>query len=160
RSWSRADMARLGLSERLEQCSVSWNTRRGTLRGLHWQDPPHAEEKIVRCTRGAIFDVIVDLRRDSPTFGRWCGAELTADNRVSLYIPTGCAHGFQTLEDGCEVFYLVSAPYAPASARGIRWDDPALGIAWPLRPTAISPHDAALPRLADHPGTLPRGRES
>ncbi len=113
------------------QMSTSFNARAGTLRGLHFQRDPHGESKLVRCTRGAIFDVIVDLRPDSPTYRRWIGVELTAENRRMLYVPEGFAHGFQTLEDDTETFYQVSEFYAPGAERGLRWDDPAIGIEWP-----------------------------
>jgi dTDP-4-dehydrorhamnose 3,5-epimerase len=139
-----------GLSAAIAQCSVSCNRRRGTLRGLHFQAEPHGEVKHVRCTRGAAFDVIVDLRRESPTFRRWASVELSADSRTGLYIPHGFAHGFQTLVDDTELFYQISTPYAPAAARGIRWDDPQLGIAWPVAERrVISARDLALPTLAD-----------
>ena len=113
------------------QMSTSFNVRAGTLRGLHFQREPHGESKLVRCTRGAIFDVAVDLRPDSPTRHSWFGAELSADNRLALYIPKGLAHGFQTLVDETEVTYAISKPYEPESAGGVRWDDPAFGIEWP-----------------------------
>jgi dTDP-4-dehydrorhamnose 3,5-epimerase len=120
-----------GLNARLVQCSVSFNIARGTLRGLHYQVPPQAECKLVRVTRGAIFDVIVDLRPASPTFKQYFALELTAENRRQVYVPEGFAHGFQTLEDNTEVFYQMSAPHAPALARGVRWNDPVFGIEWP-----------------------------
>jgi dTDP-4-dehydrorhamnose 3,5-epimerase len=119
------------LNTDLSQVSVSYNRRRGTLRGMHWQAAPHAEAKVVRCTRGAIYDVALDLRPDVPTMRRWVGFELTAANSRALYIPEGCAHGFQTLSDDAEVLYLISAPYNPTAARGARWDDPAFAIEWP-----------------------------
>jgi dTDP-4-dehydrorhamnose 3,5-epimerase len=125
-----------------KQCSVSCNDRRGTLRGLHFQAAPHEEQKLVRCTAGAIFDVIVDLRPASPQFRRWIGVELSAANRRALYIPPGLAHGFLTLSDASEVYYMMSAAHAPAHARGVRWNDPALGIEWPATPTVISARDA------------------
>jgi dTDP-4-dehydrorhamnose 3,5-epimerase len=140
-----------GLNARLMQCSVSFNERRGTLRGLHWQTEPHAEAKLVRVTRGAIFDVIVDLRSGSPTFKQHFVAELTADNHRTLYVPEGCAHGFQTLEDTTEVFYQMSAVYAPPLARGVRWDDPAFGIQWPDVPHRIlNERDATYPDFGGH----------
>ncbi len=148
RIWCADEARRRGLEPHAAQCSLSRNRRRGTIRGLHFQLPPHAEVKVVRCVRGAVFDVFVDLRRDSPTFGRWFGVELTAANLRAAYVPAGFAHGFQTLEDNTEVLYQISAPYCPESARGVCWDDPALGIRWPLPPTTMSPHDAAWPRLA------------
>lgn len=126
-----------GLNARLIQCSVSFNKRRGTLRGMHWQDPPHAECKLVRVTRGSIFDVIIDLREGSPTHKQHVAIELTADNRRQVYVPEGCAHGFQTLEDNTEVFYQMSAAFAPVLGRGVRWNDPAFGIQWPEVPERI-----------------------
>jgi dTDP-4-dehydrorhamnose 3,5-epimerase len=140
-----------GLVSDFPQCSVSFNGRRGTLRGLHLQCEPHGEAKLVRCTAGAIFDVAVDLRRQSPTFGRWAAAELTARNRRAFYIPVGCAHGFITLTGDTEVFYQISRRHVPAASRGLRWDDPDLAIAWPLMPEVISARDAALPRLREWP---------
>jgi len=120
-----------GLDARASQCSISFNRKKGTLRGMHYQVAPHAESKLVRCTAGAIYDVAVDLRPDSPTFKQWEGVELSAQNRRALYIPAGCAHGFQTLADDTEVYYQISEFYHPESARGVRWDDPAFGIDWP-----------------------------
>jgi len=136
-----------GLSSRFVQCSTSYNARAGTLRGMHWQDPPHAEAKLVRCTAGAIFDAIVDLRPGSPTRGRWLAVELSAATRRMLYVPEGFAHGFQTLRDASEVFYQMTRPFAPAAARGFRWDDPSVGIDWPLPPGAMSTRDRELPAL-------------
>jgi dTDP-4-dehydrorhamnose 3,5-epimerase len=134
------------LNARVVQCSVSFNKRRGTLRGMHWQDVPQAESKLVRVTRGAIYDVILDLRADSPTFKQWFAAELTAENRRSLYVPEGFAHGFQTLEDNTEVFYQMSAPFVPGLARGVRWDDPAFGIEWPhVERRILNERDATYP---------------
>jgi dTDP-4-dehydrorhamnose 3,5-epimerase len=121
----------LGLNARVVQCSVSFNPRRGTLRGMHWQEPPHAETKVVRVVRGAIFDVIIDLRRGSPTYKQHFAVELTADNRRQVYVPEGFAHGFQTIEDNTEVFYQMSATFSSGLSRGVRWDDPAFGIPWP-----------------------------
>jgi dTDP-4-dehydrorhamnose 3,5-epimerase len=134
-----------GLPTVFPQCNISVNLRRGTLRGLHWQEEPYPEGKLVRCTRGAIWDVAVDLRRESSTFRCWFGVELTAANGCALYIPPGFAHGFQTLEDSSEVFYQMSNTYQPSLARGARWDDPAFGIAWPLPDPILSPRDAAYP---------------
>jgi dTDP-4-dehydrorhamnose 3,5-epimerase len=131
RTWSEREFTDHSLSTRLVQCSVSFNARAGTLRGMHYQAPPHAEIKLVRCTRGAIYDVIVDLRESSPTFLQHFGCELTMENLRMLYIPEGCAHGYQTLADASEVFYQMSADYAPTHARGVRWDDPRFGIVWP-----------------------------
>jgi dTDP-4-dehydrorhamnose 3,5-epimerase len=131
RTFDAAAFAERGMRAAFPQCSVSYNARAGTLRGLHFQAAPHAEAKLVRCTAGAIFDVLVDLREGSPTRGRWTGVELNAENRRALYVPEGFAHGFQTLADATEVLYQISAPYAPDAARGVRWDDAAFGIAWP-----------------------------
>ena len=130
RAWSASEFAERGLSSSLVQANIAFNHRRGTVRGLHYQVAPHAEDKLVRCTRGAIFDVAVDLRPDSPTYMRWTGVELSAENRTMLYVPKGCAHGYQTLEDETEALYHVTAAYEPAAERGLRWDDPAIGIAW------------------------------
>ena len=123
------------------QCSVSFNRTAGTLRGMHYQAPPHGECKLVRCTMGAICDVILDLRADSPTLRQWTAVELSADNRRMLYVPAGVAHGFQTLQNDTEVFYQISAPHHPSSARGVRWNDPAFEIAWPREVTVISERD-------------------
>ena len=150
RTFCAREFARRGLAPDMAQCSTSFNRRKGTLRGLHYQAEPHAEEKLVRVTMGAIFDVIVDLRDESPSFGRWFGTILSAENRRMLYIPKGFAHGFQTLADDSEVFYQISTFYDPASSRGIRWDDPELAVAWPNPQGAIvSARDRALPRLAE-----------
>lgn len=137
-----------GLDPAVAQCNVSYNRRRGTLRGLHYQAPPYAEVKLVRCTAGAAFDVVVDIRPSSPTFKRWLGVELSARNRKMLYIPEGFAHGFQTLDDHTELFYQMSKVYVPEAARGIRWDDPSLAIVWPLSVTIVSDCDCHLPGLA------------
>lgn len=127
------------------QCNVSRNRRAHTLRGMHYQLPPHEEAKLVRCTAGAIWDVIVDLRPGSATWLRWTGAELSAENGSALYVPEGFAHGFLTLRDDTEVFYQMSAFYEPGAARGLRWNDPRIGIAWPAEPAVISERDAAYP---------------
>jgi dTDP-4-dehydrorhamnose 3,5-epimerase len=131
RSWSQREFAAAGLDDRLVECNISFNRRRGTLRGMHYQTAPHAQPKLVRCTLGAIYDVVVDLRPESPTFKQWVACELTATNRLMLYVPAGLAHGFQTLADDTEVFYQMAEVYAPGCAAGVRWDDPAFGIAWP-----------------------------
>jgi dTDP-4-dehydrorhamnose 3,5-epimerase len=131
RTFDAGEFARRGLRSAFPQCSVSFNARAGTLRGMHFQAEPHAEAKLVRCTAGAVYDVIVDLRPESPTRLRWIGVELSAANRRALYVPEGCAHGFQTLADASEVFYQISVPHAAESARGVRWNDPAFGITWP-----------------------------
>jgi len=143
RSWCAREFVEQGLETRLVQCNISWNAWAGTLRGMHYQAAPHAEVRLVRCTRGAIYDAIVDLRQDSATYRRWYGVELTADNRRMLYVPEGFAHGFQTLSDDSEVFYQMSEFYHPESARGVRWDDPAFGIRWPRPPAKMSERDRA-----------------
>lgn len=145
RGWCGEELALHGLAPNMAQMNVGFSHKRGTLRGMHYQLPPHAEGKLVRCTRGAIFDVIVDLRRDSPTLGQWVGAELTADNRLMLYAPEGCAHGYLTLADDTEAYYLTSSPYAPSAARGVRYSDPAFGIAWPEPVAVISEADDRWP---------------
>jgi len=137
-----------GLPTDVNQCSVSYNARRGTLRGLHYQAEPYEEAKLVRCTAGAIFDVIVDVRSDSPTRHHWFGLELTAQNRRSLFIPKGFAHGFVTLADETEAFYMISVPFVAGAARGLRWDDPTFDIRWPIAPVVMSARDAAYPLLA------------
>jgi dTDP-4-dehydrorhamnose 3,5-epimerase len=147
RSFCAREFAAHGLPTDMPQCNVSFNSRRATLRGLHFQADPHAEDKLVRCTAGAIFDVIVDLRPHSPTCRRWMALELTADNRLALFVPRGFAHGFLTLTDGAEVLYMMSVPYAPGTGRGVRWNDPALAIRWPLEPQHIADRDAAYPLL-------------
>lgn len=143
------EFAARGLEARIVQCSTSFNRKRGTLRGLHFQTKPREEDKLVRCTRGCIFDVMVDLRPESETYKKWFGAELSAENGRALYIPRGFAHGFQTLADGTEVLYQMSEFYHPESGRGLRWDDPAFGIQWPLDEMIISDKDRSLPVLAD-----------
>jgi dTDP-4-dehydrorhamnose 3,5-epimerase len=145
RTWSRDEFRERGLVTDLAQCSVSFNHLSGTLRGMHFQVEPHAETKLVRCTAGAIYDVIIDLRPDSPTYCQWYAAELSAANRHMLYIPVGFAHGFITLVDASEVFYQISANYAPAFARGVRWDDPTFGIRWPMPPRVIAERDRTYP---------------
>jgi dTDP-4-dehydrorhamnose 3,5-epimerase len=145
RTFCAREFAERGLASAFAQCSTSWNRRAGTLRGMHWQAAPHAEAKLVRCTAGAIFDAIVDLRAGSPTRGRWFGCELSAEGRRMLYVPEGFAHGFQALRDASEVFYQISAPYAPEASRGFRFDDPAVAIRWPLAPSVVSKRDRELP---------------
>jgi dTDP-4-dehydrorhamnose 3,5-epimerase len=149
RVWCAREFGDRGLATVFVQSSISFNKRRGTLRGLHLQSPPHAETKLVRCTRGAAFDVLVDLRPESATYKRWHVCELTAENRGTVYIPEGIAHGFQTLSDDTELAYCISTYYEPAAARGVRWDDPTLAIAWPMvPPTVVSEKDRQLPFLA------------
>lgn len=145
RSWCRQEFEREGLNSGLAQCSISFNLKKGTLRGLHYQTDRHAETKLVRCTKGAIYDVAVDMRAHSATFMQWVGSELTATNRRALHIPEGCAHGFLTLEDETEVFYQISQFYSPKAARGVRWNDPAFAIAWPGTVEVISERDRTYP---------------
>lgn len=145
RTWCAEEMREHGLDSALTQCSVSFNTLRGTLRGMHYQGAPHGETKMVRCTAGTIHDVIVDLRPESSSYRKWIGVELSAANRRTLYIPPGVAHGFVTLSDGTEVLYQMTTPYVAEAARGVRWDDPAFGIEWPLEPAVISARDRSFP---------------
>lgn len=147
RSFCQEEFKRQGIDPLVAQCNISFNQQRGTLRGLHYQVKPHEEAKLVRCTQGAIWDVIVDLRENSPTRYRWFAAELTAPNRRALYVPRGLAHGFQTLSDNSEVFYQMSEFYHPESARGVRWDDPVIGITWPVDNPVLSPRDKSYPLL-------------
>jgi dTDP-4-dehydrorhamnose 3,5-epimerase len=155
RTWCRQELATQGLDTEIAQESLSYNRHRGTLRGLHFQRSPDEETKIVRCTRGGIFDVIVDLRPRSPTYLQWQGFELTVENRKALYVPKGFAHGFQTLTDDAEIAYQISAFYTPDSAGGYRYDDPAFGIAWPLLVTAISERDLEWPPFKSDAPSLP-----
>jgi dTDP-4-dehydrorhamnose 3,5-epimerase len=145
RSWCQREFKACGLNSNLVQCSVSFNSKRGTLRGMHYQAKPFEETKVVRCTRGAIYDVIADIRPASPTLGKHVGLLLTADNRRSLYVPRGFAHGFLTLTDDTEVFYQMSEFYAPDYARGFRWNDPTFRIEWPEGICVISDRDRAYP---------------
>lgn len=134
-----------GLCSEFAQCSTSFNVKSGTIRGMHFQCTPHEEVKLVRCTRGIIYDVALDLRPDSPTFRKWFALELSQENRKALYIPKGFAHGFQTLSDQTEVFYHISTPYQAASSRGVRWNDPQFAISWPSMTPILSDRDAAYP---------------
>jgi dTDP-4-dehydrorhamnose 3,5-epimerase len=145
RLFCEEEFAHHGLETRFIQANNSLSAKRGTLRGMHYQLPPAAEVKVVRCIQGALFDVILDLRPDSPSFGRWFGAELSAENRRMMYVPRGSAHGFITLTENAEVLYLVSAAYAQPQERGVRYDDPRFAIDWPLAPAEISAKDAAWP---------------
>lgn len=154
RSWAPEEFERQGLNPAVAQCNISFNKLRGTLRGMHFQISPYEEAKLVRCTRGAIFDVAVDLRPDSPTRFAWTAVELSADNRRMLYVPEGFAHGYQTLADATELFYQVSAAYHPDSTRGLRWNDPRLGISWPLPVTIISERDGDFPLLIEDVGVV------
>ena len=145
RTFCRLEFEEHGLNSDLVQCNISFNKTKGTLRGMHYQAAPHAEIKLVRCTAGTIYDVIVDMRQESPTFRQWLAVELSEKNRQLLYVPEGFAHGYQTLQPQTEVFYQVSASYHPASERGVRWNDPALGIKWPLPAIVISKKDSSYP---------------
>lgn len=145
RGWCRREFEQHHLVPDMVQGNVSYNTMKGTLRGMHYQAEPHGEVKLIRCTRGRLYDVIIDLRPESSTYGRWLGIELTANNRVMLYVPAGFAHGFQTLEDDTEAFYLVSEYYTPHAERGVRYDDPAFEVVWPLPVTSMSEKDQQWP---------------
>ncbi|MCI0547652.1 MAG: dTDP-4-dehydrorhamnose 3,5-epimerase [Candidatus Rokubacteria bacterium] len=148
RTWCAREFEAHGLEARLVQCSISFNKRKGTLRGMHYQIPPAAESKLVRCTAGAIFDAIIDLRPGSPSFARHIAVVLSAENRAMLYIPAGVAHGFQTLADDTEIFYQMSEFHAPEQARGVRWDDTAFGIRWPEDTRIIAERDRTYPDFA------------
>jgi dTDP-4-dehydrorhamnose 3,5-epimerase len=147
RTFCIEEFAAQGLDGAIEQCSLSHNCKRGTLRGIHFQSEPLAETKLVRVPRGAVWDVIVDLRRSSATFGRWLAAELSSTNAHAMYVPQGFGHAFVTLMDDTEVYYQMSARHVPSLARGLRWDDPTIAIDWPLQPLVISEKDASLPLL-------------
>ena len=148
RTWAAQEFKSQGLNPNLAQCSVSFNKRKGTLRGMHYQEQPFAEAKLVRCCSGAIYDVIVDLRRTSPTHRKWIAVELSAANHKMLYVPEGFAHGFQTLTDEVEVSYQISEVYTPGSARGVRWNDPLFGIDWPISDPIVSERDRTFPDYA------------
>ncbi len=148
RTWCQKEFEEHGLNSQLVQCSISFNSRKGTLRGMHYQAAPCAEAKLVRCNRGAIYDVVIDLRPDSGTFKDWVAVVLTAEKRNMIYVPEGCAHGFLTLEDESEIFYQMSEFYSPESARGVRWDDPAFRITWPEKVQVISERDRSYPDFA------------
>jgi dTDP-4-dehydrorhamnose 3,5-epimerase len=145
RTWCQDEFRAHGLNPALSQCSISYNPSKGTLRGMHYQIAPHEEAKLVRCTTGSIYDVAIDLRPASVTYGAHAVAVLSGANRSMLYIPEGCAHGFLTLEDRTEVFYQMSVPFEPSAARGVRWDDPGLGIGWPGRVVVINDRDRSWP---------------
>ena len=147
RTWCEQEFAAHGLNTRWPQGNLTRTLRRGMLRGLHWQAEPRPEVKLVRCSAGAIWDVVVDVRRNSPTFGGWEAFELTADNQRQVYIPAGFAHGFQCLHDNSEVSYLMGESYVPELARGLRWDDPRVGIPWPIPNPEMSDRDRSLPGL-------------
>ena len=148
RLWCQREFENHNLNPRVVQCNVSFNPRKGTLRGMHYQAPPFAEAKLVRCTRGSVYDVAIDLRPGSATFKDWVGVVLTAERRNVIYVPEGYAHGFLTLEDDTEVFYQMSEFYHPESARGFRWDDPAFEISWPGEVRIISERDRSYPNFA------------
>jgi dTDP-4-dehydrorhamnose 3,5-epimerase len=152
RTYCRNEFAGAGLETDFVQGNMSFNRATGTLRGMHFQYPPHEEVKVVRCIRGAIYDVIIDLRPDSPSYLKWQGFELTEDNRLQLYVPRGFAHGFLTLSDGAAVAYQVSAFYAPGAEGGVRWNDPQFAIEWPADVTLLSPKDAAWPDFSREHG--------
>ncbi len=141
RSWCQKEFENHGLNPNVVQCNVSFNTRKGTLRGMHYQEAPKGEAKLVRCTSGSIYDVVIDLRPDSPMFKRWIAVTLTAQQRNMIYVPEGCAHGFLTLQDETEVFYQMSEFYSPELSRGVRWDDPAFQIVWQEKIEVISERD-------------------
>lgn len=145
RTFCERELAEHGLVTHFPQCNLSRNTRRGTLRGMHYQAAPHGEVKLVRCVRGAIFDVVIDLRPGSATHGKWLGVELDAASGRALYIPTGFAHGFLSLTDDSDVFYMMGSFFVPGAARGLRWNDPRFGVAWPAAPQVISERDASYP---------------
>jgi dTDP-4-dehydrorhamnose 3,5-epimerase len=145
RAWCAREFAEHNLDFTPVQANMGWSAQRGTLRGMHYQEVPALEAKLVRCTRGRIFDVVLDLRPLSSTYGQWYGVELSAENGRMLYVPERCAHGYQTLEDGTEMFYMTSGFYTPAAVRGVRFDDPAFGIAWPLPATVVSEQDRNWP---------------
>lgn len=145
RTWGAEDLRQAGLDASLNQASVSFNHKKGTLRGMHFQRAPHSETKVVRCTMGSMFDVVLDLRPESPTHLKWHGEVLSSENRRALYIPKGCAHGFITLEDATEVFYMISDPYVPEAGAGVRWNDPVFDIRWPTEVAVLNERDASYP---------------
>jgi dTDP-4-dehydrorhamnose 3,5-epimerase len=144
-TWSEKEFANHNLESRLVEIDISFNRKKGTLRGMHYQQSPHSQVKLVRCTMGAIYDVIIDLRPDSHTFKQWESFELSATNRLSLYVPGDFAHGFQTLQDDAEVLYQMSSPYVPGSGAGVRWNDPAFGVEWPEDDRTIIARDRDYP---------------
>lgn len=147
-SWSEKEFAERGLVSHFVESNISFSHKRGTLRGMHYQAAPHGQVKLVRCTTGAIYDVIIDLRPDSPTFKQWTAVELTARNHLMLYVPLDFAHGYQTLEDDTEMTYQVSSPYHPVSSKGVRWNDPAFGVTWPEDERVIIERDQRYPDFA------------
>jgi dTDP-4-dehydrorhamnose 3,5-epimerase len=149
RTFCTLEFAEQGLSSKLSQCSVSSNIRRGTVRGFHFQTRPHEEAKLVQCVAGRLFDVALDVRPGSATFGKYHAVELSAESGRMLFIPGGCAHAFQTLEDATSLIYYISSPYHPESGSGVAWDDPAIGVPWPVSDAIVSERDRRLPRLVD-----------
>jgi len=147
RAWCTREFAEHGLDFLPVQANMGLSIRKGTVRGMHFQQAPALEAKLVRCTRGTIFDVVLDLRPESPSYGKWYGAELSAENGRMLYVPEGCAHGYQTLEDDTEMYYLTSAFYTPSAVRGVRFDDSRFSIQWPLVPTVVSEQDRNWPLM-------------
>jgi len=145
RGWCQKEFESNGLNPKVVQCSISFNAHKGTLRGIHYQTAPFAESKVVRCTRGSVYDVVLDLRPHSPTFKDWVSVWLTAGDRNMVFVPEGCGHGFLTLEDETEVFYQMSEFYHPESSRGVRWDDPAFSVSWPEAVEVISERDRTYP---------------
>jgi len=145
RSWSPREFEAHGLDSRIVESNISFNKKRGTVRGMHYQAAPYGQAKLVRCTAGAIFDCVIDLRPSSATFRQWLGVELTARNRLMVHVPVGFAHGFQTLENETEVFYEMSHAYVPGSSMGVRWDDPVFGIQWPLEVSVVNDRDRHYP---------------
>jgi dTDP-4-dehydrorhamnose 3,5-epimerase len=148
RSWSAEEFRNHGLSPVIAECSISFNRIAGTLRGLHYQGAPHEEAKVVRCTRGTAFDVVVDLRPSSPSFKRHAAVTISAENRTAVYVPAGCAHGFETLEDATELMYEINTSYEPGFSFGVRWDDPVFSIPWPMPPTCMSDRDRSFADFA------------
>jgi dTDP-4-dehydrorhamnose 3,5-epimerase len=147
RAWCAQEFAEHGLNFLPVQANMGFSLRKGTVRGMHFQQEPAPEAKLIRCTRGAMFDVVIDLRQESPSYGKWYGTKLTAENGCMLFVPEGCAHGYQTLEDCTEMYYMASQFYTPEAASGVRFDDPAFGIQWPLEPTAVSEQDRNWPLM-------------
>ena len=147
RSWDKEEFEKHGLKSKILQCNVSFNKMKGTLRGMHYQRSPNKEAKLVRCTSGKIFDVIIDLRKNSETFKEWFSVELSQDNSKMIYVPESFAHGFQTLEDNSEVFYQISEEYMPKFSSGIKWNDKTFNIKWPLEPTFMSSKDKGYPNF-------------
>lgn len=158
RAWCREEFADQGIAFAPVQANMGFSTKRGTVRGMHFQDAPASEAKLVRCTRGAMFDVVLDLRPESPSYRSWHGVELSGENGRMLYLPEGCAHGYQTLEADTEMHYMTSAFYTPSAVRGARFDDPAFGIVWPLAVSEISEQDRNWPLAGRMPGIAERDR--